>query len=887
MDTTIQARVMLHTYLEEDSKPENWQFCITAGGQNGEHHGAAEVEETVWQYLQQYQGCLLTQMPPFIHQGVTPQTIATFFWKPLQEKLAEQGYHLLSLEVERSDGETYIMRSQSLVPHQQTALVVQPQVALQKSRHGMKQWLCALVILILCGSGIAIWLWHAGGGRPVGQQIWEHLYGGDFSGYNPGFFSLFASPAPLPYGIYTVCLLILKTGNNAYFMVLALLYIVSAIGWMLWTNGKERVVLCAMLAAVWFVSPQMLYVLFVQGNLPLAFCLAFIPYYLYLFYSYLSGRTLGALYGTAFCVLCMILCHPVAATFALAAGLLFLLLYGLMKWEWKKTLALAGALAVGVLLSGFWLLPVLRSGTISWQEESPLDSILDVLSPIIEGRSGTFYIGLAVLGVSLVGALCSNWRRAAGFWTAAIGLVVLVCSRQTLWMAAGMTVLLGLVIASLIRWRPCPKWVLIVCATLLFADGVVSFYGAHPWSDAQHQVTLSLQMQQQWISALGDVAPEDGAYVVQNRKMRINRGQRMEAAFERGHYYYVFDRSLENGAGIVLMEKNKVPPERMDKLMDAATKSGYRYQGEMQDAYVFWQETPEQFGTSAAYRALGIGTSAYYASWLFPNMQEGTSPYPEDYTLEQLEQYEMVYLSGWKVRDGQALERLLIQLQQRGVRIVAEAGTGPALFGVQVQDQTVVGVMPALTGRVQIPSIPVDMVAQGSALQGLEEPWVWGEWNGQQEAVVGTKGPVCFIGMRLTEFTAQWARVEYLPVLQEAFGLEAGQQPQRQILAVSVSTKAGRMTVRAPQPEVVLPVAYAGPVQVIEGQVARVHGLLKMQAETVVLQAAYQWDGIVMTGLGLLLALLSALLIRHRYVPPKETLLLERGKNQNYYTKTG
>ncbi len=865
---------MLHTYMDRDRHPENWQFRLTAVGLEDTGQTAEDMEETARQYLQTMHGCVLMQAPPLDNVPVPPQKVAEYFWEPLHQVLAKQGYALVSLEVERSDGAAYTRLSKS-VTCRQTELVPQqvPPLPIKAPRRGYvcAGWLLSLLLLAVCTAGLALWVWYGGKGQPIGQYVWEHLYGGDFTGYHPSFFSLFASQAPLPYGIYTLAMHITGSVQYSYFVLLALLYGVGAVGWLIWSKGKERILLCAALAVAWFVSPPMLYMVFVQGYLPLAFCLAGVPYLFYFVYEYLEYRKLNMLYGIAFCVFCMVLSHPVAVAVTLTALVVFLLLYGLMNKEWKKTLTTMAAAGVGILFSCFWLAPVVKSGLVSMTEELPLESILDAIYPIYMGSDSMLYIGVAVFGVAVLGALCSNWRRAAGFWTAAICAVVLVCLHKSLLLMIGMAVLLGLVSAALLRWRPCPRWVLFACAVLLLADGIFAYHGTQPWTDTQQKVALPQELQQQWVSALGDVMPEEGNHVIQNRRLNAVRSRHMEEAFEAGHYYYVFDRSLESGAGVVMADRKKVAPERMDKLMDAATKSGYRYQNDVQEAYVFYRETPAQFGTTAAYRGIGIGTSAYYASWLFPDMQEGESPYPEDYSVEELSRYKTVYLSGWKVRDRQTLEALLGQLAERNINVVLEAGAGTPLFGTQTEELTVAGNMPALSGKVNLPELPLEMLARGVTLKNLEETWIWGEKNGRREAVAGTRASVRLIGLQLPSYAAREARVEYLPALETMLDMEAGNHPQRKVVEIAYQKSNGTMTVHAPQNGVILPFSYVGPVSAHAGQKTKVHGLLQMQTDILVLQASYSLLGIVLTGAGILLAICYMVFVRKKRMSPRET----------------
>lgn len=862
---------MLHTYMNSGGQPENWQFTLSANGPEDAAHSAADLEEVARHYLQRFQGCMLPQTPPFDSVDATPQSIAEHFWEPLYQRLKEQGYELVSMKVEQSDGTMYTRRPTSIVCRQ-AALVPQqiPQPQVLRREHICAQWILSIFLLALCTVGLAFWVWQRGGGRPMGQNIWEHLYRGDFTGYHSSFFSLFSSPAPLPYGIYTLFLRITGSVPHSYFALVILLYGMGIVGWMLWSGGKERVLLSAALAVAWFVSPPMLHIVFVQGNLPVAFCLAGTPYLLYGIYEFLECRKLSVLYGIAICVFCMILSSPPAAAVIFTALVVFLLFHGLMNREWKKLLAILAATCGGVLLSCFWLVPAIQYGQVVLTEDVPIESILETIYSSYTADGSSLYIGIAIFGVAVFGGLCSNWRRAAGFWTAAVCAVVLVFLQKSLLLMMGMAALLGLVSAALLRWRPCSKWVLLACAALLLVDGTFAYYGTQPWTDVQQTVALPQEMQQQQVSALGDVTPEDGTHVIQNRSVKAAQKQHLDEAFEAGHYYYVFDRSLEGGAGTVMMDKNKVPENWVDKLMDAATKSGYQYQRDVQGAYVFYRETPAQFGTTATYQALGIGTTAYYASWLFPSIQEGNSPYPEEYSVEELSRYQTIYLSGWKVHDQQALEALLNELAERKVRVVAEAGTGPELFGTQTEEVMLTGTMPSLSGKVDLPALPLKMLARGITLENLDEAWIWSETNDGPKAVAGTCGPVRLIGLQLTSYTAKESRVEYLPVLEAMLEMKAGTQPQREVIETVYQRVRGTMMIQAAQRGVILPLAYEGPVSVCMGQKTQVHGLLRMQTDILVLQASYSPWGAALTGVGILLIICCTVWVRKKRIPPRE-----------------
>lgn len=863
MEKQYQITLMLHTYMTDDAQPENWQFTVTVQTADGAVRTDGETEEILHRYFQKFQGCDLRSIPPFDAVSPTPQSMADYFWQPLCELLANEAGQPVSLAVERSDGAVYTRRANSLVCRGSALPAVRSEVRTEKTKreHIALQWVTAVILLLLCAAGVTLWLCR-GNGAPQGQHIWETLYNGDFTSRHPSCFSLFSSAAPLPYGLYTIILSLTGNVQIGYFVLLGLLYVTGVVGWMRLSKNGNGVLPAAILSVAWFLSPSMLQILFVKGNLPTAWCLCGIPYLLCGVYACMEEKKRTAFYGIAGTVFCMILSDAAVSCIAVIAVAVFILLYGTANRAWKQTGAGLAAIAVGILLSGFYLVPAIHGGRIGWMEETVSESILDALYP--SGGAGSFYIGIAVFGVAIFGSLCCNWKRAAGFWTAAVGVVALVFLHKSLLLLIGMTVALGLVSAALLRWRSFPKWGVLVCAALLLADGVFAYYGAQPTDVMQQCVALPQEMSGQWVSVLGNVTPENGNRVIQNRHMSETYARRLEEAFENGYYQYVFDRSLEYGAQTVMIEKDKVPAERRDKLMAAATQSGYQYQTEVRDADVFWRQTPQNFGTEPTYRALGIGTAAYYAAWLFPEMQEGTSPYPEDYTIEELSRYQTVYLAGWKVRDKEAAEALLREAAARNIRIVAEAGTGEALFGLQTEEFVITGTMPTLSGRAELAEQPLDMMAHGITLKNAEDVWIWGEKNGNREAVAGVCGSVCYVGLQLPSFVAKEGRTEYLPILESVTGLRAEQPLERETVEIQCRKNRGSLMVQTTREGVVLPLAYADSVRAVMGEKTAVHGLLRMENTFLVLQQDENGVGLAVSVCGMLAAVCYAILLRRR-----------------------
>lgn len=148
----------------------------------------------------------------------------------------------------------------------------------------------------------------------------------------------------------------------------------------------------------------------------------------------------------------------------------------------------------------------------------------------------------------------------------------------------------------------------------------------------------------------------------------------LNTAFEKEKYEYLFDRCLELGNDTVLLKKEEIGKHggSFDMVLDAAKKVGYQLYTETNDMLIFHMDTPKNFGVKTEYTGLAIGTYASHISLVYPEFQLGTKRYLDEYTLEELAKYKVIYLSGFDYRNKYDAETLVALLSEQGVRVIID-----------------------------------------------------------------------------------------------------------------------------------------------------------------------------------------------------------------------
>jgi uncharacterized membrane protein len=277
-----------------------------------------------------------------------------------------------------------------------------------------------------------------------GNDIWGHLFKTDLmyqniknGNYYPLYTDLwyngvqpFRYWAPLPY--YLMAGLQYITGGditNAYYLFTGLSFFVGGIGWLLWGISSGRIVLCSFLGTIWFFMPENFRIFFCEGNLPRMIIAILLPYLVYFLWRFVEIEQDSSLFAIILLLCISTLCHVMVAAMIGIGSFIFLTIYSIYT---KKILRPIYAL-IGMILSfalcGIWLYPALIGGLVGMDSaantevmnllSAPLSTSLNPLNRIT-GIVDTFYYGISVAIISLIGILLSNKKEKAGFYTAII-----------------------------------------------------------------------------------------------------------------------------------------------------------------------------------------------------------------------------------------------------------------------------------------------------------------------------------------------------------------------------------------------------------------------------------------------------------------------------------
>jgi uncharacterized membrane protein len=541
---------------------------------------------------------------------------------------------------------------------------------------------------------------------------------------------------PLPYYLLAGLSWALGSELAAANWFIALSALAGGLGWLLYRRWIGW--LPALLGGLLFTFlPDNLRVALAEGNLPRVLATAVLPYALYfLLRSLEDDAGFRSRLGLALCMALVLFCHAMmAAIYAVCFSLLaFLLWAGRAIPARRFTLAVA-SLALGILLSGWWLLPSLTGGitelsTAAMTEALAVFSLPHYLNPLARlGDPETVYVGAALLVCSGLACALSLRRTrnpeagpgispapgsglAPGFGPAPIALAltglcgVLVTTpgfnqvfnalplHNLLWPlrflgAASLMLLLGLLWA-LSRWPRRYTLLAALVLALVAADGAGSLFliKLRPLRVDIPAVSRELASSQGWREATLDLsrlgsAPSLYFTSVGGREQVFGwayQGARaartvsaLNDALQLGQAGYLADRLSLLGVDDVALLKG-LPYQ--DRVLPALAGQGFRlaYRGDELDLY-HRDGAPRL--VAARWPALGIGRGAQNLAYLFPQIIVGTSPRVDDYSLDELCRYQTVVLSGFSWKKQPAAEELVRQAAGRGVRVLVDLTGSP------------------------------------------------------------------------------------------------------------------------------------------------------------------------------------------------------------------
>ncbi|MCI8300614.1 MAG: hypothetical protein HFI69_09720 [Lachnospiraceae bacterium] len=566
---------------------------------------------------------------------------------------------------------------------------------------------------------------------PSGMDTLCHLYKGDvlyrsisegnwFPLFDPLWYNgveMMRCQEPLPMYLLAFFQFLGGSSMNAYLIFTAVIFFTGAVLWFFLGYKLERPWLGAFSGILWFFMPNNLAVFFQEGNLPGSLCIVMLPLLMYWIYEYLQYRRQRALPNVSVCFSLICLCSISYAGMIVTAFLICFIIDGIIRHEVKREIHAFLAFLPGYMLAGFWLLPCLMRKTAVntgfWDQY--FQSLFLSVNPFARFQRGCedFYFGLAVCLLAVFGIFLSKRKSMAGFWT---GIIILCCTSNTLYrflskvpfahmlyMLNYLSIALCMVLFSFLSWNTLKKGWVVLFAGLLALDALPSlplvlgsqsgslpeqrmaYYSDVTLIEKAKKITgqrLALidenslgAMSNYLISGYG--TPTASMYgSAEEHAAALSNIRQINRALEEGNYLYLFDRCLEMGSDTVIVHTelvsslDKTPVISMDH---TAAKIGYKLTDTSEGYRLYKLDADGAWGTVTTYRAIGIGASAPEISRQFPVVEEADTTKLDDFTFDDLKDYELIYLAGFTYDDRAAAEQLITRLSESGVRIVIAA----------------------------------------------------------------------------------------------------------------------------------------------------------------------------------------------------------------------
>ena len=304
----------------------------------------------------------------------------------------------------------------------------------------------------------------------------------------------------------------------------------------------------------------------------------------------------------------------------------------------------------------------------------------------------------------------------------------------------------------------------------------------------------------------------------------LNNIVSINEAAQGSFFEYVFDRLLELGDDTVLVDKKLIAETDIAALKRAAEKIGYTLYEENNRVLLYHLDEAEgTFGVIKRYRNIAIGEHAQVFCYIYPQFGYGESVCLDEYSLEELLQYEKIYLSGFTYNDKETAEELLKTVADSGVQIYIDMQhipenklTGKSEFlGVYAQ-------YVAFTEK-----FPVLATDNGSQFKLDFKTAGYDAWNtvylsGASEKIkeayydditsltyVAQNGApnITFLGFNMVYYYHENRLPELLTFLNEVFDEEPGQICESELVPIEVVYESDKVTVTSQRDNVITGIA--------------------------------------------------------------------------------
>ena len=651
------------------------------------------------------------------------------------------------------------------------------------------------------------------------------------------------------------------------------IFFIGATCWNVVGLKKNRPLFGTIVGILWFFMPTGIHVLFGEGNLPRSLIMAFFPLLFLFVNEYLKNGGKKNFIGTAVMFFVISCCHVGYTGMVAIACLIYFAVYRLCCFTGStriekgqhKDLDLIVAILCGFLMSGIFLYPAINGGLMSnsghtdQTARSFFQSMLVTLNPAEKLRNAfaDVYFGIVSFLVAIFGMIGSKRRARPGFITAVI--IVLLTSNtaypiisslpggQLMWMARFLQIASAMILFSMLEWDSLKRPIIVVITALLILDCFAistmlkKNENVDKVEDYFYQLEKESLIDEAKKSTRNRIAVMDSGKVILNGVYYLTDfdgsvpqifGQGWEAAstsrqiaqineaFDYGYYYFMFDRLVEMGSDTVLVRKDAPMkfPYNESEAETAAAAVGYEKIKDEGSYVVFsLKEIEGNYGTVGKYKGLAIGNGAYYITMMFPAIEEAPNKYVDDYTVEELSQYPIIYLDGFEYHDVEKAEDIIRQVSRKGSKVFILADGMPVNYksrtnrflGVECQSIEFDNGFPTLhtkkLGTFEVSLFP-DEYRQWKTvyMNGLTETEGWSEVLGETLPFYG-KGEnenITFIGYNLTYYFSITKDRNIGSLLSGIVQTSVTDLPERRTVPIEITYNPRSIVVKSPEDNV-------------------------------------------------------------------------------------
>lgn len=700
------------------------------------------------------------------------------------------------------------------------------------------------------------------GQYPYGSETMNHIYLGDVvynslkdgnllvlyepSWYNG--FEFFRNVSPLTSYYMAMCQFIAGgDGLDGYLVYVGLTFFISAISWYFIGKKRDRIWLGTFLGFIWFFMPNNLFVMFFEGNLEHGLCMIIVPFLVSGLYDFLNDGNYKNLIKVMVSFTALALCDFKYMIMFGIGLVIFMLIYALIYHKWMRLLQVLISLVLSICVIGIWSVSVafINNGNASIENMPQyFQSILKTINPVerILSYNRYYYFGLSVVVLAIFGMMCGKKKSLPGFVFSIVILLStaasmyyvfsLIPGKEYLMMCQYISLALCFVLYGFLKWDTLKKRFAFIVCVLLLIDAIPSMnllYGnlsgvsATERFEEQDETTMIAAAkevcQQRMILLDGSELESMGAYLVSgynNGKYASLGGDwsfaststnisQINKALTNGFYSYLFDRCMELGNDTVLIKVSQlnemtVPEELIDS---AAASVGYKLIDTSEFYRLYDMDIEGSWGLNSDFPAIGIGTGANIISLAFPAVREVNSPKLDDYTFEELSQYNLVYLSGFTYEDKEKAEDLIIRLSEAGVKVVIMADGIPEdssahtrdFLGIVCNDISFTNGYPLLDTKIGV--LDCDFFPAGNEewntvyVNDLDEVWGTVLENDMELDFYGTvkNDNIIVVGLNLTYYYSITQDEGIGELLSDVLGIGVTNMPKREIVPLNVEYK--------------------------------------------------------------------------------------------------